>query len=105
MWVEISETKKKSIFSIVISLAQASKYEDTYSATRKILEEFEGHDYWHCRHYRCESITIFQNGQTMVWKCGHLILPGAFLDNATSNIAFKDEAVVQCDVPVVKILL
>ena len=41
----------------------------------------------------------------MVYKYGHLMLPGAFPDNATSNIAFKDEAVVQYDVPVVKILL
>ena len=94
--------KKCQFFQFVISLAQTSKYKDTYSATRKILEEFEGHDHWH---YRFESITIFQSGRTMVYKYGHLMLPGAFPDNATSNIAFKDEAVVQCDVPVVKILL
>ena len=41
----------------------------------------------------------------MVMKCGHLILPGAFPDKIISGINFTDKAVVQCDVPVVKILL
>ena len=36
-------------------------------------------------------------------KYGHLMLPGAFSENFTSDIDFTDEAVVQCDVPVVKI--
>ena len=38
-------------------------------------------------------------------KYGHLMLPGAFSDKATIDIDFTDEAVVQCDIPVVKILL
>ena len=38
-------------------------------------------------------------------KYGHLMLPGAFPDKVTLYIDFKDQAVVQCDVPVVKILL
>ena len=36
---------------------------------------------------------------------GHLMsTPGAFPNKFTSNIDFTDEAVVQCDVPDVKIL-
>ena len=42
----------------------------------------------------------------MVSKYGHLTLPsGAFLDKVSPDIDFKDEAVVQCHVPIVKILL
>ena len=41
----------------------------------------------------------------MVSKYGHLMLPRAFSDRVTTDIDFKDEAVVQCDVPIVKILL
>ena len=42
-------------------------------------------------------------GERMVSKYGYLMLPRAFQD--TPGINFKDEAVVvQCDVPVVKIL-
>ena len=37
-------------------------------------------------------------------KHGHLMLPGAFPDKVTPYIDFEDQAVVQCDVPVVKIL-
>ena len=33
------------------------------------------------------------------------MLPGAFLDKVTPDIDFTSEVVVQCDVPVVKILL
>ena len=33
------------------------------------------------------------------------MLPGVFPDKVTSDIDFTDEAVVQCDVPVVKILI
>ena len=38
-------------------------------------------------------------------KYGHLMLTGAFPDKVTPYIDFKDEAVVQYYVPVVKILL
>ena len=38
----------------------------------------------------------------MVTKYGHLMLPGTFADKLTPDIDFTDEAVVQCDVPVVK---
>ena len=41
----------------------------------------------------------------MVSKYGHLMLPGAFLDKVTPDIDFTDDIVVQCDSPVVKILL
>ena len=38
-------------------------------------------------------------------KCRQLMLPEAFPDKVTPNIDFTDEAVVQCDVPFVKIVL
>ena len=39
----------------------------------------------------------------MVWeKYRHLIQPGAFIDKWTSGIDFKDEAVVEYDLPVVQ---
>ena len=42
----------------------------------------------------------------MLSKHGHLMLPpGTFPDKVTPGIDFKDEAVVQCDVSVVKMLL
>ena len=41
----------------------------------------------------------------MVSKYEHFMLPGAFRDRVTPDIDFTDEAVVQCDVPPVKILL
>ena len=33
-----------------ISLPQSSKQKETNFATRKILQNFEGHDQWYCRH-------------------------------------------------------
>ena len=42
----------------------------------------------------------------MVLKYCHLMLPsGAFQDKVTIDIDFTDEAVAQCDVSVVKMLL
>ena len=41
----------------------------------------------------------------MVSIHGHLILPVVFPDKITLVINFIDEAVIQCNVPVVKILL
>ena len=41
----------------------------------------------------------------MLSKYEHLILPGAFPDKVTPFIDTIGEAVVQCDVPVVKKLL
>ena len=38
-------------------------------------------------------------------KYGHLMLPEPFSDKVTSDIDFTCEAVVQCDVPVVEIIL
>ena len=40
----------------------------------------------------------------MASKYRYLILPGAFPDKVTPDTDFTDEAVVQCDNPVVKIL-
>ena len=39
----------------------------------------------------------------MTAKYGYLLLPGAFPDKVTLDIDVIGEAVVQCDVPVVKI--
>ena len=44
-------------------------------------------------------------GEIMVSKYEHLMLPGPFPDKVTPNTGFTDEPVVQCDIPVVKILL
>ena len=42
----------------------------------------------------------------MVSKYGYLMLPSVtFPDKVTPGVGFKDESVVQCNVPVVKILL
>ena len=49
--------------------------------------------------------TFFKVGIIMVSKYGHLMLPEVFLDKITLAIDFIDQAVVQCDVLVVKILL
>ena len=53
-----------------------------------------------------ELFTLFKEDQIKAWaKYGHLKLPGAFYDNVTPDIDFTDDAVIQCDVPVVQILL
>ena len=45
-------------------------------------------------------------GGVKAWaKYGHLKLLGTFSDRVTSDIDFTDEAIVQCDVTVVKIHL
>ena len=38
-------------------------------------------------------------------RYGLFMPPGTFPDKVTPDIDFPDEAVVQCDVPVVKVLL
>ena len=51
-------------------------------------------------------LRLLKVGKIMLSKYGHLMLPsGTFPDKVTPGIDFKDEVVVQCDVPVVKILL
>ena len=47
---------------------------------------------------------FFIVGKIML-KYGHLMLPGAFPDKVNPDMDFIDEAVVQCYVPVVEILL
>ena len=49
--------------------------------------------------------SFFEVGEIIVLKYGHLMLPGTFPDKFTPEIDFTNETVVQCDVPVVKILL
>ena len=43
-------------------------------------------------------------GKIMVLKNGHLLLPGAFPGKVTPDIDFRDVAIVQCDVTIIKIL-
>ena len=50
-------------------------------------------------------LQFFKVGKIMVSKYGHLMPLGAFTDKITPDTDFTDEAVVECDVPVVKILL
>ena len=51
-------------------------------------------------------LQLFKVGKIMLSKYRHLMLPsGTFPDKVVPGIDFKDEAVVQCDVLVVKILL
>ena len=47
----------------------------------------------------------FSKCKIMVSKYGYLTLPGAFPGKVIPDIDFKDEVVVQCVVPVVKILM
>ena len=51
------------------------------------------------------NLQFLKVGEMIMSKYGHLMLPGAFPDKITPYIDFKDEALVQCYVPVVKILL
>ena len=94
--------KNYQFFRFEILLPQPSKLKETYFATRKILQNFEGHDHWIMITFF--HVHFFKVGEIMS-KYGHLMLPGAFPDKVTPDIDFIDEAVIQCyDVPVVKIL-
>ena len=104
MWVKISD-KNHQFFRFEISLPQASKQKETYFVTRIFLQNFEGHYHWHCRHI-LSHLQFFKVCEIMVSKYGHLILPsGTFPDKVSPDIDFADEALVQCDVTVLKILL
>ena len=56
-------------------------------------------------HNFLSRLHFFEMGEIMLLKYEYLRLPGAFPDRATPDIDFIDESVVQCYVPVVKILL
>ena len=47
----------------------------------------------------------FSKCEMMVSKYGYLMLPGAFPVKVISDTDFKDDLVVQCVVPIVKILM
>ena len=53
----------------------------------------------------CLPFSKWVKYEILVSKYGHLILPEAFQDQVNPDIDFTDEAVVHCDVPVVKRLL
>ena len=51
-------------------------------------------------------LQLLKVGEKMLSKYGHLMLPsGTSIDKVNLGINFTDEAVVQCGVAVVKILL
>ena len=50
-----------------------------------------------------ESLTILQSERNSGRRNGHLMLKGSYLNKITIYIDFTDEAIVQCDVPVVKV--
>ena len=56
-------------------------------------------------HKVLSNLEFFKVGKIMLSKYGRLMLPGAFPDKVTPDIDCTDKAIVQCDVPVVKILL
>ena len=59
----------------------ASKWKETYLAIRKILQNFQGHDHWHCWYINfVQSFTFFQRGcdNVEIW---------AF--DATSRVYFR----------------
>ena len=41
----------------------------------------------------------------MASKCEYLMLPGAFPDKVTPDIGFTEEAIVQWELPIVKVVL
>ena len=52
-----------------------------------------------------KSITVCQSEQKMTWvKYKHSMLQGVFPNKVTLDTDFTDEAVVQCEVLVIKIL-
>ena len=98
--------EKKSFFTVWDLVTTCKQIEKTLILPLKILQTFEGHDHWHCQCITFWVIYIFSKWVRCCWNiCGNLLLSGAFLDRITPHIDFIDEAVVQCYVPVVKILL
>ena len=73
-------------------MAQVSKQQETYFVIIKYFRTFK------------KLIIDTVVAAKMAAKYEHLMLPEALSDKATGDIAFTDEAVVQCDVSVVKIL-
>ena len=72
VWAKIFREKKLT----------ASKWKETYLAIRKILQNFQGHDHWHCRYINfVQSFTFFQRG------CDNVVEIWAF--DATSRVYFR----------------
>ena len=55
-------------------------------------------------HNFLSDLQFFKVGYRIAPKYGHLMLPGVVPDKVITDIDFTDEAVVQRDVPVVKLL-
>ena len=64
-----------------------------------------GQNFWKKKFFFLVWNLLFKVGEIMVSKYGYMMLSGVFPDKVTPDIDFTDEAVVQRDVPVVKILL
>ena len=56
-------------------------------------------------HKFLSNLQFFKVGETVMTKCGYLMLPGTFPDKVISYIDFADQAVVKCNVSVVKMFL
>ena len=71
------------LFWFEILLPQTIKEKETYFSTRKILQNFEGHDHWYCPY--TTFWVIYFSSKWVRWCCWNmsinLILPaGYFLD-------------------------
>ena len=69
-----------------------------------------GEDFWKKKkkniNFSClKSLTFSKVGVIMVSKHEHLMLPEAFPGKVTPDNVFAEDAIVQCDVRIVKILL
>ena len=53
---------KKTSFFPVWDLVTTGKQVEKNFATKKILQNFEGHDHWHCQYITFGDIYIFQSG-------------------------------------------
>lgn len=63
-WVKFSKNRQDQFFYFQIFLRRASKQKETYFVTRKVLQEFEGHAHWHCKHIHFELFKYLQNGRS-----------------------------------------
>ena len=104
-WTELSSM---IYFSSLKNLCHrlANRKELSLSREKYILHNFGRHGHWHCEHVTFLVIyNFFKVGKTIRWaKYGNLTFPRVFSDKFISDIDFTDEAAVQSDVPVVKIL-
>ena len=56
-------------------------------------------------HNVLSHLQFFKVGETVMTKCGYLMLPGTFPDKVIPYIDFADQGVVKCNISVVKMFL